>query len=1844
MSHRYAVSLSKCISALTVAELPPRFPGAGKSRGRIRALIFVLGLACTLLMIAFLVRLKAHAESANPVAVVTVDAASYQPTLSANGIASAFGTQLATQTVIATDADPNTPGIQLPTSLGGTTVEINGVRAGLFFVSAGQINFLIPAGVASGTASVVVRSGDGVVSQGTLAIATAAPTIFTSTQSGSGAAAALVTSDGVNFELVSNSNGGTRPVQPGQYLILFGTGVRNAASGSVHVLIGGIDSTVTFAGAQPNFVGLDQINCQIPSSLSGRGVVDVVVTIGPVTSNTVNIEMTGTSSGTTPPAVSGFNVESALAGQTITIQGSNFLPDPAQNRVRIGSMEARVTQATANQLTVVIPFGVSTGQVKVETGQGEGQSNANLTIRTSISGTVQSTTGSALQGVTVRLSGTSKVATSNDQGLFLMSDVPTGAAVLEMDGGTVSSTPPYPSVILKTVVSANRDNQLSQPVSLQQATGSSTSVGGRAGASSAPKDGTRANAKRMTPAAVQVTTNGVTLDIPGTVNFPNGSTSGIIALTLVQRSLLPVALPPKVFSSTIVQITPFDATFSPAANLTFPNSDSLAPGTVVDLYAYDNTITPSGFAKRGTAQVSADGLTIVGTGVIDRASIWLAAQAQIQTTTVKGTILSADGNPVRNARAQVRGRSATSDGNGAFAISDVPVRANEQLTVDVTHTSATGRRLTATATATAVVGGVTDVGTVRLPAEPALVFTLSPNSVVLKPGLSATLQISATLPAPTGGYVFNLVSSDPATTTVGAQSVTILEGALTASFTVSGVNPGKALVGAKLTDNSGGAAASVLVNRPAPVLSAISPGSGPTSTQVTINGTGFSLNLRQNLVAFEQGGQIILASPDSTKVINATTAPALVAKVPPLGSGPALVSVVSLDSNGVPSEPSNKLTFNVTGAPQIASISPNPAAVGSEVTITGTGFSPNLAENAVLFTVPYLIIPGSTQPVYAHGKVTSATDTELHVRVPGYAGSGPVIVVRNPARSLNQDAGLARLDAVGGAASSLFLNFAVTPAANYVATAAIFTPGAPYYEVSNSIAATPTRLVASNSSSNQVLLYDISTANAANPLSLATLNVNGQSPLGVAASGNLAVVGLAPPFSAGSPQQPIGPAQLIDLNNNSLSGLLTLPATFGFDVQVALAGNTALVATGGTIYTFDVSNPSSPIKVGSLALGSQINALAADGSLAIASLGSQLAVIDISSPAAPALKSTVSDFSAVYTGTLSFNLSSYIDISAVTLRGTTAAISVSGLIVTLDLGAPTAPKVLGSAGLNFYAQSLAINGSTLIANSEDAGVMLLDISAPDQPFTVSFYDTPGEVLGVASIGNFIYTNESLGSSSNSAQGPNGEIAAIQFAGTLPVASVPKFEVFPKTPVSAGEMITIRGFNLGNGPSDLSVMIDGLPATVVYANPTSYIPTTNITEVTVQVPTNLQPSGSIVPFNLQVNYGSSSAGVGSRLSVNQGGPLKRLKSFNTGTPGIKALTKIGTGPYVAVVEPHTGISIINTNTGDVAARVTVGQLHAAPIINQFGYARLNQTDYLVVFGFSPYTHSAGLSLVNVSNPAKPFVASETSVAIVAGSGQPPRATLASSGANQPQGGGASSITFDEHISNLVVSGTTAYVHTDVLNVIDLSNPSAPVFKGVYKPVSAAGVVEHTSGVAVTGTGTVALTTFEGTIHLLNATDPANIQVLGKYVAPPPTQFMPPASFNSAVAFLSSSVVVAASESDSNLYFVDFSAPASPTLKSTLQAHARGFALDSTAGQLILAGEESNPFSASPSSGDLIIVDTSNLAAPRVVAALNTPGSGRGVVVMGTNLYALADGQDSPVGLHLISADPSKFPLP
>ncbi|MBP6821542.1 MAG: hypothetical protein KA368_08365 [Acidobacteria bacterium] len=238
-------------------------------------------------------------------ALATVSAASFSASaIAAESIVAAFGTGLATRTEIAGT-------VPLPTVLAGTRVVVRDALgterfAPLFFVAATQVNFLIPPGTAAGTATINITSDDGTVSSGAVQVSTVAPTLFAANSNGREVAAGFalrLTAAGAQInEPINRFDAGQNkfvsvPIDLGiasdqVYGVLFGSGFRNNGGlANVSATVGGTPAMVQYAGPQGGFVGLDQVNILLPKSLTGRGEVDVVLTVGGKTANTLRVNI-----------------------------------------------------------------------------------------------------------------------------------------------------------------------------------------------------------------------------------------------------------------------------------------------------------------------------------------------------------------------------------------------------------------------------------------------------------------------------------------------------------------------------------------------------------------------------------------------------------------------------------------------------------------------------------------------------------------------------------------------------------------------------------------------------------------------------------------------------------------------------------------------------------------------------------------------------------------------------------------------------------------------------------------------------------------------------------------------------------------------------------------------------------------------------------------------------------------------------------------------------------------------------------------------------------------------------------------------------------------------------------------------------------------------------------------------------------------------------------------------------------------------------------------------------------------------------------------------------------------
>ena len=228
-------------------------------------------------------------------------AAAPAPTVAPQSLASIFGSNLASQTAQA--------GLPLPTTLGGISVNVqdsagNSVAVPLLYVSPAQINVEIPSGVAAGTATFTITNG-GTTLSATANVQNVAPTLFSMNGMGTGVAAATaIQVNAGNPQLqgpvqvfqCGSSGCVATPINLGVdtpvYVSFYGTGIRNRSSlANVTVTIGSTSVPVLYAGPQPSFAGLDQVNVPLPLSLRGSGEVPVVVTVDGQASNAVTISI-----------------------------------------------------------------------------------------------------------------------------------------------------------------------------------------------------------------------------------------------------------------------------------------------------------------------------------------------------------------------------------------------------------------------------------------------------------------------------------------------------------------------------------------------------------------------------------------------------------------------------------------------------------------------------------------------------------------------------------------------------------------------------------------------------------------------------------------------------------------------------------------------------------------------------------------------------------------------------------------------------------------------------------------------------------------------------------------------------------------------------------------------------------------------------------------------------------------------------------------------------------------------------------------------------------------------------------------------------------------------------------------------------------------------------------------------------------------------------------------------------------------------------------------------------------------------------------------------------------------
>jgi uncharacterized protein (TIGR03437 family) len=214
--------------------------------------------------------------------------------LSPGTIAQVYGTGLGS-------APESTGKLPLPVTFNNTSALVGSTEAPLYFLSSGQINLQIPyEAPAPQQLPIILNVNNAITQPLMLNIVPAGPGVLSAddgptppnVQNG-----AHIIAQHADFSLVSSSS----PAMPGEYLVMYlvGLGATNpsVASGAPAptsplatvtieptVTVGTQPSNVVFAGLTPGFVGLYQINFQVPTSASS-GELEVDVTQNGVAAN-----------------------------------------------------------------------------------------------------------------------------------------------------------------------------------------------------------------------------------------------------------------------------------------------------------------------------------------------------------------------------------------------------------------------------------------------------------------------------------------------------------------------------------------------------------------------------------------------------------------------------------------------------------------------------------------------------------------------------------------------------------------------------------------------------------------------------------------------------------------------------------------------------------------------------------------------------------------------------------------------------------------------------------------------------------------------------------------------------------------------------------------------------------------------------------------------------------------------------------------------------------------------------------------------------------------------------------------------------------------------------------------------------------------------------------------------------------------------------------------------------------------------------------------------------------------------------------------------------------------------
>jgi hypothetical protein len=430
----------------------------------------------------------------------------------------------------------------------------------------------------------------------------------------------------------------------------------------------------------------------------------------------------------------------------------------------------------------------------------------------------------------------------------------------------------------------------------------------------------------------------------------------------------------------------------------------------------------------------------------------------------------------------------------------------------------------------------------------------------------------------------------------------------------------------------------------------------------------------------------------------------------------------------------------------------------------------------------------------------------------------------------------------------------------------------------------------------------------------------------------------------------------------------------------------------------DVSDPSAPTLVGSLALpGSAVKVFLSGNYAYVALTGGGLGIVDVSSPAAPTLLSQVPPMKY--------------EIYGVTVSGGIAYTGEwQGSLGVLDVSNPAAPTRITTKSPPRMPLQAVIDGGYLFVAGGPYGLEILNLANPRNPVRIGYSEAEGETEDVVVAGDFAYlatlddvavvqlgdrTTPSMVSTLNvngqcqgvAVRGAYAYLAADDYGLHIISISSPAAPVLRRTVNTPGRAFGVAFVGnyayVADGAGGLQIIdiTNPLTATIVgqlsFSGGPQYVATEG-TRIyltaghTLWVLDASSPASPVIMGSLNTGTGQDIIPAGSLcyvagppgvfvVDVSDGSNPTLVTTCNLGLPYSSRLALAA--PYLYVVDTYRGLKILDVS--NPASPVVLGGLFDSPG---------ERSNAVIAHGQFVYIgeNEAGLQVLSVTNPAAPML--------------------------------------------------------------------------------------------------------------------------------------------------------------------------------------------------------------------------------------------------------------------------------